>query len=233
MLLRGTWRVFMDHARRSFWAYLVLLVPLSVFGYLVPAANADVVVYDNGGPNQHGGSGMADFLQSEDFTLAGATTITDVHFWNFQLVTGDYKGSIYWAIQSNAAGTPGAIVASGTTSAVTRSATGLKDTSGTYFEYTDSFNIAPTLLGAGTYWLTLHDGAISDSNFADFYWEWTNDNGNSQEFDLVGGGPWVAALTEDAFQLTGTTIPEPGSVVLLVTILGGLSLSKFRFLRRA
>src|SRR5215831_18247094 len=149
--------------RRSLCACLLPLVPWCVLGVLVPAAQADVIVYDNGGPNQHGGSDMTDFLESENFTLTQQTIITDVHFWNLQLQASDYKGSLYWAIQANAAGTPGAILASGTTSAVTRAATGLTDTSGIYSEFTDSFNIAPTLLGAGTYWVTLHDGPITDS----------------------------------------------------------------------
>jgi hypothetical protein len=199
----------------------------------VPNARADVIVYDNGGPNQHGGSDMTDFLESEDFTLSGATIISDVNFWNFQLLASDYKGSLYWAIQANAAGTPGDTIASGLTSAVTRAATGLTDTSGIYSEFTNSFNIAPTELGTGTYWLTLHNGPITDSNFSDFYWEWTADNGNSQAFDLVAGGPWNAALSENAFQLSGTEVPEPGSLILVGTILGGMALGRARLLRRA
>lgn len=217
--------------RRSLCACLLPLVPLCVLGVLVPNAQADGIVYNNGGPNQHGGSDITDFLESEDFTLSGATIISDVDFWNFQLVAGDYKGSLYWAIQADARGTPGAIIASGTTPAVARAATGLTDTSGIYSEFTDSFNIAPTELGAGTYWLTLHDGPITDSNFADFYWEWTADNGNSQAFDLVAGGPWNAALSENAFELSGP-VPEPRSIVLVGTILACLGLSRSRLFRR-
>src|SRR5215472_14331618 len=112
---------------RFLCACLLPLVPLCVLGALVPNARADVIVYDNGGPNQHGGSDMTDFLESEDFTLSGATIISDVNFWNFQLLASDYKGSLYWAIQANAAGTPGDTIASGLTSAVTRAATGLTD----------------------------------------------------------------------------------------------------------
>ena len=215
--------------RCSLSACLLPLVPLCLAGMLGPTAQADVIVYDNGGPNQHGGSDMTDFLQSEDFTLTQKTTITDVHFWNLQLQASDYKGSLYWAIQADAAGAPGAILASATTSAVTRAATGLKDISGIYSEFADSFDITATTLNAGTYWLTLHDGAITDSNFADFYWEWTADNGNSQGFDLVANTGWNAALSENAFQLS---VPEPGSILLLVTILGGLGVSRFRFLRK-
>jgi hypothetical protein len=206
----------------------VVALPLLFLFLLMPNANADVVVFDNGGPNQHNGNEMTDFLQSEDFTLTTQTQITDVHFWDLQAIAADYLGSIYWAIQGNAAGMPGTILASGTTSAVTHTATGLTDDSGLFTEFLNGFNITPTILNSGTYWLTLHDGPLSNSNFADFYWEWSSDIGNGQEFDLIANNAWDSNLAEHAFQLTGTPVPEPTSIVLLATILGGLSVLKLR-----
>ena len=208
-------------------------LPLMVFASF---ANADVV-FNNGSPNQHNGNEMTDFLQSEDFTLGAAATVNSVTFWNLQGVPADYNGSIYWAIQADAAGTPGGIIASGTTAAVTRAATGLFATNG-FAEFSNIFSIAPTALSAGpTYWLTLHDGPTSDSNFADFYWEWSNDNGNGEEFDLVQNTVWDSNLADHAFLLEGTTsaVPEPRfvSLLLMAIILGGLGIRKWQSLRNA
>ena len=216
--------------RASAWSLAVVAAGLLA---AVPPASADVVVFDNGAPNQHGGNAMGDFLQAEDFTLANPTQIDSVTFWDLELSGADYKGSLYWAIQLDAGGTPGAIVATGTTSSVTRTATGLMDTSGTYSEVKDVFDIAASLSGGVKYWLTLHDGALADNNFADFYWEWSADNGNGEEFDLVQNTVWDSNLADHAFQLAGPApVPEPGSILLLVTVLGGLGVCRFRASRK-
>ncbi len=175
------------------------------------------IVYSNGAPNQHNGNAMGDFLQSEDFTLAAPNFISTITFWDLEAGPGDFKGSLYWAIQKDAAGIPGAIVASSTNASVLRSATGLTDTSGLFFEFKDIFNIAPTALSAGKYWLTLHDGPLGNTDFADFYWEWSNDDGNGQEFDLIANAGWDSNFAEHAFQLSN--VPEPASLLLLATVL--------------
>ena len=46
------------------------------------------VIYDNGGPNQLGGSEMTRFIQAEDFVLSAATKFTDVRFWSLELPVG-------------------------------------------------------------------------------------------------------------------------------------------------
>ena len=197
---------------------------------IAPNARADII-FDNGAPNQHNGNEMTDFLQSEDFTLTAPALLATVTFWDLQLSPSDYRGSLYWAIQQNAAGTPGAIIASGTTAAVAHTATGLQDTNGLGFsEFINTFSIDQTSLATGTYWLTLHDGPIANTNFADFYWEWSNDNGDGQEFDQIANTGWDSNLAEHAFQLG--TVPEPGSIILLATVLGGLGLRMFRSSRK-
>lgn len=213
---------------QSNWRLTLLAMCLLHLVMLIPSANAGIV-FDNGGPNQNGGNEMTDFLQSEDFILGGPALITDVHFWDLQLVPGDYKGAIYWALQYDQNGVPGLIAASGLTSAVTHTSTGLFDITGTYAEYVNSFNITPATLPAGTYWLTLHDGDVTDINFANFYWEWSADIGDGQEFDLIAG-LWDSNGADHAFYLTGTPVPEPSYFMALATLLvAGRGARRFRF----
>ncbi|HYM36430.1 MAG TPA: PEP-CTERM sorting domain-containing protein [Steroidobacteraceae bacterium] len=161
---------------------------------------------------------MTDFLQSENFSLLALTNLNSVTFWNLQLSSADYLGSIYWAIQADSAGTPGTIIDSGTTSSVTRVATGLTDNTGTFAEYSNTFDLPLVQLAAGTtYWLTLHDGPLTSTDFADFYWEWSNDFGDGQEFDQIANAGWDSNLAEHAFSLTG--VPEPSTVSLLLAAL--------------
>jgi len=204
----------------SLTAILALVLLWHVAG--IPEALADTVVFNNSAPNQHNGNEMSDFLQADMFIFGATTELNAVRFWDLQGIPADYKGSLYWDIQQDAAGTPGAIVASGTTSAVTQLQTGLKDMTNTYSEYQDDFGISTISLGAGTYWLILHNGGFSDTNYTDFYWEWSQDNGKGQEYDLIANTAWDSNNASHAFELLDntTSVPEPSSIVLLATGIG-------------
>ena len=185
-------------------------------------ASADPIVYNNGGPNGIDGFAMGDFNEADDFTLSGTTIITDVHFWNLQGTVDDYSGSIAWAIYNNASGAPGSVVASGVASPTHTSTGGSVSGLG---EYTNDFNIAPLTLGLGHYWISLHDGPLTNNTFRDFYWETANPNGtlSSMAYDLVGTPGWFPNSSELAFNLTGQAIPEPTSLALLATGAGLLA----------
>src|SRR3974390_2141554 len=79
------------------------------------SAKADTVVYNNGAPTDAlplgPGNNIAYFIGAEDFTLASTEGITAVRAWLY----GDsgYAGSIAWAIYTNTASAPGAVLASG------------------------------------------------------------------------------------------------------------------------
>jgi hypothetical protein len=222
----------MKKTRQSRFKSLLVVVASFALARLaiVPSARADSIAFSNGGPNQHGGNEMTDFLQSDVFTLSGTTEIIGVNFWDLEGSAGDYKGSVYWAIQQNAGSQPGAIIASGVTSSVIRTATGLFDTSGFFAEVEDQFGINPIFLTPGTYWMTLHDGPTSLTSFSDFYWEWSHDTGSGQEYDLIANAGWDSNGAAHAFLLT--TVPEPASLVLVALGLGMFA-SWSRFSRRS
>src|SRR5512139_40180 len=149
-----------------------LLQGLMAIGVLtLSGVSTAAVLYDNGAPNQLNGNEMTQWIQTEDFTLTAAATITDIHFWSVD--SGLADGTITWQIYSDNAGLPNVILASGNT-AVTRTATGNVLFFGT--EFANDFNIAALSLGAGTYHLGLHNGALSVTNRSEFYWETTGAN---------------------------------------------------------
>lgn len=178
------------------------------------AGGAQALVWDNGGPAAAvpGASVMTDTLQAEDFVLSALSDITAITFWNLQLVTGDYLGSIYYQINSGAPN--GALVATGTATP-TRTAAG--SVLG-YNQFKNDIILSVAGLAAGTYWLTLHDGPVTSTGFADFYWTWADLNATNtpttRGLELGLAPPslvWTTNEQEHAFTITSevSAIPEP------------------------
>jgi hypothetical protein len=177
------------------------------------------VIYDNGGPNQLGGSEMTRFIQAEDFVLSAATKFTDVRFWSLELPVG-YQGSFVWQIYGDNAGQPGSLLNSGEAVPLRRS-TG--KTFGAYQEYENTFSAGIISLGAGTYWLGLHNGPLTTATLQNVRWETTGQIHNPTGFEDAtpfGVGPWEATGLEHAFQLG---VPEPSQIATGVLLLGGVA----------
>jgi len=84
-------------------------------------------------------------------------------------------------------------------------------------------------LAPGTYWVLLHNGPTNTIPVTDFYWGWSADVGNSQSLNLsVTNEPWIGNFAEFALELQGTgdnggsTVPEPGTMLLLGAGLVGM-----------
>jgi hypothetical protein len=164
----------------------------------------------NGPPNQTGGSDLNGFLEADKFVVAAPLSITNIQFWSLQVDPTDYAGSTYWAIYTNAAGSPGSAVAS-----ATPVLTGVADGNTTQglneFAYSFPVNVSLT---SGTYWLVLHNGPTNAQPSTTFYWAWQLDSGTSKSMDLsVPGSPWAGNDANLAYQLTVT--PEPASICLV------------------
>jgi hypothetical protein len=180
------------------------------------------VIYNNGLPNGAAGNEMTEWIQAEDFTLGSATTVGGVTFWaavnsNFS----GYQGSIVWQIYGNGAGTPGTLMMSGTASPTPTLYPGADITSLGDVGYQLTFALPDIALGAGTYWLGLHNGPLTTADYDGFYWATTDANATATaEEDIYPfGDGWSSNGEEHAFQLDGVAggavTPEPDSMALL------------------
>jgi len=180
---------------------------------LVPALWAGLI-YDNGAPDGQTGNEMTEWIQAEDFTLAAPTTLTGVRFWAFPY-GGTYAGSIAWRIYADNSGEPGAVVDFGVvvpTRVYDHDALGVPS-----YQHDFALSVA---LGAGTYWLGLHNGLLTETTRLDYYWETTGSNATltgQEDHTPFDTGGWLGNEQEHAFQLYGGGggIPEPSTWLLL------------------
>jgi hypothetical protein len=216
----------------------------AVLWLTVPVGEASII-YNNGSPNQSDGANITGFVAGDDFTLGGSVTLTGGAFWssaNFDPFGNSFSGTIGWAILADSGGSPGTILASGSDSSPVLTDTGAK-IFGTD-EWQIDFSFGSISLNAGTYWLTLHEGALgTPDDGTTIYWDTTgNQTGSLSQTtaDLTAASGWSSngALvggngSDLAFQLSGgsggggSTVPEPSSVGLVgAGIVGILLLMK-------
>ncbi len=212
------------------------LLLFCVMAPLACSVGSAALIYNNGAPNQASADSISDLRVAEDMVVSSAGFLTSFEFWDVE-APGAYNGSISWFLFTNAAGTPGTVIAQGNASTgaqITRTATANTNVFG-FAEFDDVVNMTGSLtsgsltVGAGTYWLGLHDGLITNTVFQDFYWETTANNASTfgEYQDLTSGPAWVSTLQEHAFNVSGTlgsVVPEPGTWVLMSAGLAGLAL---------
>lgn len=152
--------------------FLLVLCWLSALGSLRAA-----VVFDNGAPDRLDGYEFTHWIDANQFSLGAAQILTSIHLWEAE-ASPTFYGLMRWEIRANTGGnTPGAVLFSGTSTNLVRTATGLL-VHGFLPEYDITFDLpAPVTLSAGSYWLTLHNGPLSNTEPRDIFWE-TTLNGN-------------------------------------------------------
>jgi hypothetical protein len=197
------------------------------------------VIFDNG-PAVGGGSEATEWIQANDFTLVTDSVITAITFLTIEFTDPPdvYAGSVYIAIYNH------------------DTATDALDSSGLIFETvlnpTRTFFVPTTTpgqdmfryhaivpafdleLAAGTYWLALHNGPMSNTARADWYWARTFDDPSGRgaladraPFD----GAWADTGYEHAFLLEDHVhrpVPAPPGLVLLTIGFVGLCLRRGR-----
>lgn len=187
------------------------------------------LIYNNGAPDSLNGNEMTSWIQAEDFTLGSPTVVTDVRFWAFGFNDpGSYAGSIVWSLYANNSGQPGALLSRNSVTPVRV----LDHSTGWGPSYQYDFSVGSLNLGAGTYWLGLHNGPLATDSRMEFYWETTAANSTTrgnEDATAFDDGSWYNNGYEHAFELFGdtATIPAPGALLL-----GGIGVSLVRWLNR-
>jgi hypothetical protein len=213
----------------------LVLAAAGLLSWLTLPAQADILFNQTPPPSNPNSFDITSFRVADDFTFSSAATVTDILFYYAFAANGTATdlGPVTYAIYSDNAGTPGVLIQSESilTGDVTR--TGQNALCTLCASATFSL-IAPLDLPGGTYWLELHADATLTGDNGGTPVSWANvaddfpNSGTIAQWDNGSGGTPNTSLSsfpgfeQFAFQLSGTTVPEPGSFVLLA--LGLLSL---------
>jgi hypothetical protein len=193
-----------------------LLILLTILA-LAPMTAQATLIYDNGSP-VFIGVNITSARGADDFILGSAATITDVRFFG-SVFSGtfpaNFSGEIAWQIFNDAAGAIGTSVGSG-------SASGLSGVQVGSFYQVDLALGSPVSLGAGTYWLELHEGSTVSTNDGSTI-SWTGLNAvpasNAMISTNLANPPGTDLNFELAFQLHDNSqvsgVPEPSTWVLI------------------
>jgi hypothetical protein len=178
---------------------------LAVLAVAIPAARGSVL-YSNGGIPSTAPQGWGIFGTSQladTFVLTGPATATSVTFGEM-IDKGGTPLTVDWEIGSAAFGSD-----FGSASGVTETLTLFCSASPTCgINFYDVYSATFTLnvpLNAGNYWLTLGDATFSNATRV----FWVQNGGPSQAIQSVLG-----PLASEAFEIDGTTAPEPASFAL-------------------
>ncbi len=195
---------------------------------LAAPGTSSAQVYDNGLPDGDSGNEMTEWIQANDFTLGQSYNVTGFRFWAVSLAPSAYLGQIAWRIHGNDAGAPDDdnVLFSGLSAAVPVDEGNLGFQGNTRLRFDIGTNFT---LGAGTYWLSLHNGDYSNTSRREFYWETTDPNGTlgaHEDQAPFDDGGWFNLQREHAFQIFGqpsVSVPEPGTFALIALGVGGLA----------
>ena len=211
-----------------------LLAAIGLLSLLTLPGRAAILFNQTPPPSNPNSFDFADFRVADDFTFSNAATVTDVLFYYTFAANGAAAdlGPVTYAIYDDNSGTPGTLLQSEPilTGNVTRTDQNALCT----LCASATFSITSLSLAAGTYWLELHADATLTGDNGGTPVSWANvaddfpNSGLIAQWDNGSGGTPTTSLSsfpgfeQFAFQLSGTTVPEPGSFVLLA--LGLLSL---------
>jgi hypothetical protein len=190
-------------------------------------------IYDNGAP-AFVGINITQIRAADNFTLASPDTVTDVRIYasTFSgLLPANFSGTLSYAFYNDSSGALGSVIGSGSVSGLTGTAAGL---CGTNTCYTIDFSLNSALaLGAGTYWLEVHEGATLGTNDGTaITWAGWNLSGSSLQSSSLATAPGTFRAAENSFILYNNTstsaVPEPSSAVMLLFGTAGLGLLRLR-----
>jgi hypothetical protein len=212
-------------------------------GFVVAAAmlapvGMAAVVYDGGAPDGVQGLRLSSGMIANQFTLTNAATLQGLIFFgsaDINNVASQFGGTIGFRILLDNAGAPGTSQALGSDSTVQLINNGTQNFGKD--EYRFLVNLGSISLGAGTYWLALHEGTMGTaSDGTEIYWDSTGSApagmpNHQSTADLSGLSGYSERFRKNAFQLLDSpaynAVPEPSTWVLMLSA-GGILLLRRR-----
>jgi hypothetical protein len=209
---------------------------LTTFILALAASNAPAaLLWTNGTPNTSvpNSRGITIFRVADDFTLNTAASLESIGF-GMVAEPGHFSGSITYAFYQNSAGNLGAVIDTATVSGITPVL--VNDIPGNIHSvYRADFNLPSALaLGAGTYWLELHDGAsltANNPNALNVLWQVVASPASTNaKQNPIPTLPSNTIPNEQVFDIFGTasttSVPEPATTSLCLLGLGALIIFK-------
>lgn len=199
---------------------LVARLFAALFSLAVAASAAPL--YVNGLPTESSGNEMTSYIVAEDFALENSAIVTGARFWGFYFgdIGRGYLGNISWQIYDNQGTEPGNVLFSGNGVPVL-SAGASNCCDGIALQL--DLALPDISLAAGSYWIGLHNGPLSETTEEYFYWQTSSNNttvrGMGQAVPF--GNDWITSNLEHAFEIAGSVsqsgnaTPEPSTWVLV------------------
>jgi hypothetical protein len=208
------------------------LTGVLAFGLAAVPARADATLYNNdfggvisGDNYDEDAWNITTFSISDSFSLTSQATLTGFTIAILPDTQSTQLTSLSWAITTAPFG--GVTLDFGTSVSPTSQAI-IETNSQGYTILSETFSISPGLPLAGgiTYWLQLDDAIPAPSFGNAMYWDQSDGPSTAYQTPFTGelpdGGACNAPCTgSESFFITG--VPEPSSVILMVTILLGVA----------
>ncbi|MDQ6654757.1 MAG: hypothetical protein M3Y80_02955 [Verrucomicrobiota bacterium] len=131
-------------------------------------------LYDNGPPGLSDGYEITHWREGDRFAVDQGIVVNQVRYWDFQLNSSAFSGAVLWEIRANSpTNMPGAPLYSGIAVDPIRTATGRVNVDPLFPvpEYVVTFDVPSLVLPAGSYWLVLHNGPLSNNTGQSLFWE--------------------------------------------------------------
>ena len=184
--------------------------------FLAGSQASGAALYSTGNPDFSDAREMTEFVQGANFTLAAVGSFDAIRFWAAH-DAGSFAGSISWSIYAdNGAGAPGVLIAAAESTAIAQAVAGQQFAGLQVYTYEIPVPLLP--LQVGTYWISLHNGSLTNTVPSEFFWMTAAAQSgfktiegmfNAQTATVAWNQPQDGTFALSLWNLGAQPIPEP------------------------